>query len=171
MGVRITLRAFMFLRSMPTSRVTPSPNLRLDAATLGAVCKERAVVGWTHLEGILFLDGVDGCRKLSELAEGGGGGGGAAMAGTCGVLRGEADEPVDRRPRRGWHRCACHVAKSAYLMRALSSTATHSPSSLFSTTRMTVTIPVRRAHGPALHRRSGSAVLAVSPSNSTLSLR
>ena len=31
-----TLRAFMFLRSIPTSRVTPSPKRRLEAATLYA---------------------------------------------------------------------------------------------------------------------------------------
>lgn len=95
---------------MPTSRVTPSPNLRLDAATLERVCKGRGLwwVG-TDLEGILFLDGMHRCRELSELGEGGRC---TAMAGTCGVLGGEADEPVDRAPRRGWHRCGCHVAMS-----------------------------------------------------------
>lgn len=70
-AVRHTLRAFMFLRSMPTSRVTPSPNLRLDAATLrGIIMREEGT--WragTHLECILFLDGMNGCGKLSELVQ------------------------------------------------------------------------------------------------------
>jgi hypothetical protein len=80
----------------------------------GGSQQARAVEGWTDLEGILFLDGMDRGRKLSELGEGCGGGGGAAVAGTRGLLGGEADEPLDRAPRRGWHRCRRHVAQSVH---------------------------------------------------------
>ena len=65
----------MFLKSMPTSRVTPSPNLRLEAATY--MVREHAklshgVLGVSHLESILLLhrEGVDGRGELSHLLQG-----------------------------------------------------------------------------------------------------
>lgn len=68
----------------------------------GRVCCESL----THLEGVLFLYGMDWGSKLSELAKCGYGVGmgRAAMAGTGGVLCGEVDETEDRCPRRGGHR-------------------------------------------------------------------
>lgn len=98
----ITLRAFMFLRSMPTSRVTPSPNLRLDAATWRGDYGEQGGNCETHLEGVLLLDSMDGRRELSELAEGSGAVWmrGAAVARTGGVLGG-VDQTADGCVGRG----------------------------------------------------------------------
>ena len=58
----------------------------------------------TYLEGILFLDGMNGSRKPSELVQSSCAVriGRAAMARTSGVLSSEVDEPADGLVRR-WH--------------------------------------------------------------------
>ena len=53
----LTFRAFIFLKSIPTSRVTPSPNLKFDAATYRTLSHLRTTDSYwivTHLKGVLF---------------------------------------------------------------------------------------------------------------------
>jgi hypothetical protein len=67
----LTFVAFMFFKSIPTSRVTPSPKRRLDAATyngLGGLprtptFKKRV----RYLKGILLVNPFDWRRESSEL--------------------------------------------------------------------------------------------------------
>lgn len=64
-----TLRAFMFFKSIPTSAVTPSPNLKLDAATLYHATIVNSVVRLSHLKGVFFLHYVHWCCECSQLVE------------------------------------------------------------------------------------------------------
>ena len=61
----------MFLRSIPTSRVTPSPNLKLDAATLKHIIgtKLHDKLAPKHLESVFLLHCVHRCREFPELVK------------------------------------------------------------------------------------------------------
>ena len=66
-----TLRAFIFFKSIPTSAVTPSPNLKLDAATC-CIMQHRGgnrIVLFSHLERIFFLYCVHRCCKSPQLTK------------------------------------------------------------------------------------------------------
>lgn len=89
----------MFLRSIPTSRVTPSPNLRLDAATLkhiGTELNDKLVP--KYLESVfLFHWHVHRCGEFPQLVEcrrGSMGRRSATMTWTRGVL-GRVNETND----------------------------------------------------------------------------
>lgn len=97
----------MFLRSMPTSAVTPSPKRRFDAATCQNDQRRHSLNFPlnTHLERILLLHEIDRRRELPELRDElltVRDGGSTAMARAGGVLR-CVDEPEDRRARRRGH--------------------------------------------------------------------
>jgi hypothetical protein len=62
----------MFFKSIPTSRVTPSPKRRLDAATyIGSLSDAsiQAMRKLKYLEGILLVYLFDWCRESSELVK------------------------------------------------------------------------------------------------------
>ena len=73
-GYYYTFRAFMFLRSIPTSAVTPSPNRKLDAATYvtSSRCKSVYKLGnsETRLKRIFLLNELNGGRKTPQLIDG-----------------------------------------------------------------------------------------------------
>ena len=103
-GETRTLRAPMFLKSIPTSRVTPSPKRRFAAATCTpplVLSPEYSSEGYerTYLERILLLYGqrVDGSRELTHLLEGVegvvGAAGPAAVTGAGRVLGGGDEAP------------------------------------------------------------------------------
>ena len=92
----------MFLRSIPTSKVTPSPKRRFEAATYPSWLRQaHAFEKITHLEGILLLRKVDRTRVLAQLVENPGvrSARSAAMARASCVLR-RADKPLDEVPSR-----------------------------------------------------------------------
>lgn len=69
-----TLRAFMFFKSIPTSAVTPSPNLRLDAATFILLsirrgCQSINSVVHTYLERVLLFHSIRWSGERSQLIE------------------------------------------------------------------------------------------------------
>lgn len=93
----------MFFKSIPTSRVTPSPNRRLDAATCVRNLPEPQHVNkvLTYFESIFLVNPFDWRRESSELI----GdrmnvvGSMRSVTRTIGMLRG-IDEPQNGRARR-----------------------------------------------------------------------
>jgi hypothetical protein len=63
----------MFFKSIPTSFVTPSPNLKLEAATYVHIERVRFItqkpMELGHLKGVFFLNVVHRSREFSHLVQ------------------------------------------------------------------------------------------------------